>query len=981
MSRLGNELKEFIGAFGTMSRIGNERRRTAAYEKIADARGAGGGPSPSAINEAYKQKYGTYPPGAAPTILQRVGSFLNGGSGGGAPGAVQGQDTWQGSLDPNAGTTEPDYPAGDTSYGNTDYGEGYADGGVVQGFEEGGPVEEPIPQTVAPGAPPVVGAPETMGAGFTPDDVRDRSAVPYVGVPQFGDKALPDRGDAVPTRAAPAAPKSKRKALNDQTRTEAYDPVLDKDDPDNMIRLAINGAMDYANETFHLKGTPVDAIGTPDPHSIGGRAAFLKGVGAASEQDIQQISQIAAATAPDKRLLGDPNVRDSIVAIRRLGLVYEHYVNTGQTDKANKAAFEIVQYSAGKASEYGGQALQALKAGDEDAAKQLVAKAYSQVPDGNHMVISPDGKTAIIRSDAGKPVQQFPIDGKTLMNAALGLSNKSLFWEVLHNRANMVGKQNKPTSELDKARIENLQARTAAVKKKLAGGGTAAAPAPNPMAGVVGDLQRATGVAPGNPNQGEVESPAASPAVPQAEQSADPDVEATGSDAPPDLKNNLPPASVLRLNAPTRAQGTGPAPSEALSSVTPAGKSEPFNPDGGGYDEASAKAAGLKPDETGHWPSRVPETGMLLKGRGHETFAKTIEEENKRGYQVFKGKDGRYYSIMDNEAVPNEIIHDGKKADIKPFVPPKYDEPHPQDGLKGTPYEGKGNPFSKVLQDEGFRKWVSANSGKGGQGKQELARIQNNEKEYNAKIAAWEKGKKAFEKEHRDAYTKEYQASVAEAKRVFDRSLTTRELQELPDEINTHAKAIAEGKGKDGKVRPSIWNAPEEVAKPEELKELATNLFTSNRNMTPGMAARIVAELTTPGSEQKERQFMPRGKDRADNVVVRLKNDDTVDVHIRPGAYRKINALTERYRAHLLKEREKPPETNYTGQVLDGAGRIISKLPDYLANRNLDKGEGSLADTGRMLTYPARKLAEGAIDLIKRARDNKDQGYNPPPLY
>ena len=68
-----------------------------------------------------------------------------------------------------------------------------------------------------------------------------------------------------------------------------------------------------------------------------------------------------------------------------------------------------------------------------------------------------------------------------------------------------------------------------------------------------------------------------------------------------------------------------------------------FNPEGKGYDYGSAKKAGLK-KEDGHWPSRDPKTGLILKGTNHPTFKLTKEAEKKAGYEIYKGKDGRYYS-------------------------------------------------------------------------------------------------------------------------------------------------------------------------------------------------------------------------------------------------------------------------------------------------------------------------------------------------
>lgn len=70
----------------------------------------------------------------------------------------------------------------------------------------------------------------------------------------------------------------------------------------------------------------------------------------------------------------------------------------------------------------------------------------------------------------------------------------------------------------------------------------------------------------------------------------------------------------------------------------------PFDPEGKGYDYETAEKYGIKPDETGHWQSREPKTGLLLKGRGHETWHKTVEGEKEAGYKIFK-KGGRYYSM------------------------------------------------------------------------------------------------------------------------------------------------------------------------------------------------------------------------------------------------------------------------------------------------------------------------------------------------
>ena len=76
----------------------------------------------------------------------------------------------------------------------------------------------------------------------------------------------------------------------------------------------------------------------------------------------------------------------------------------------------------------------------------------------------------------------------------------------------------------------------------------------------------------------------------------------------------------------------------------PRSKYKKFDPEGSGYDYESAEKAGIKPDATGHWQSRDPKTGLLLKGKNHETWHKTVKGEAEAGYEIYKGEDGRYYS-------------------------------------------------------------------------------------------------------------------------------------------------------------------------------------------------------------------------------------------------------------------------------------------------------------------------------------------------
>ena len=72
-------------------------------------------------------------------------------------------------------------------------------------------------------------------------------------------------------------------------------------------------------------------------------------------------------------------------------------------------------------------------------------------------------------------------------------------------------------------------------------------------------------------------------------------------------------------------------------------KKKKFDPEGSGYDMEAAKACGLK-KEDGHWPSRCPHTGQLLKGRKHKTWDHLEKGEREANMEIFKGPDGKYHS-------------------------------------------------------------------------------------------------------------------------------------------------------------------------------------------------------------------------------------------------------------------------------------------------------------------------------------------------
>ena len=104
---------------------------------------------------------------------------------------------------------------------------------------------------------------------------------------------------------------------------------------------------------------------------------------------------------------------------------------------------------------------------------------------------------------------------------------------------------------------------------------------------------------------------------------------------------------------------------------------DPFGEDR--YDYKSARDAGLGPDETGHWPSRVPSTGLILKAEDHPTFHKTLQAEMAAGYEITRGEDGRLYSFPTTREASELVKEEGEaKEDVEEnyqgFINPKQSQ-------------------------------------------------------------------------------------------------------------------------------------------------------------------------------------------------------------------------------------------------------------------------------------------------------------------
>jgi hypothetical protein len=89
------------------------------------------------------------------------------------------------------------------------------------------------------------------------------------------------------------------------------------------------------------------------------------------------------------------------------------------------------------------------------------------------------------------------------------------------------------------------------------------------------------------------------------------------------------------------------------------------------YDYTAAQAAGLKADETGHWPSRVPhgpDEGLILKSEMHPSFWKTVSGEFDAGYTFYR-KNGRLYTFPAAQKVDASFKPDPMTPYRRPIQP------------------------------------------------------------------------------------------------------------------------------------------------------------------------------------------------------------------------------------------------------------------------------------------------------------------------
>jgi tetratricopeptide (TPR) repeat protein len=222
------------------------------------------------------------------------------------------------------------------------------DPNLTYGFEGGGAVPRKTPHYAD-------------GGYVEPDDDEDTGAVDVAPEPDIeGDSSDDDAGGY---------------EMSSQSRT-GFSVQAAND--------AVRDGMNYGTKALGLQG----GVNT-NPRAA---RAYAMGRGAIRPEEMEAVRK---AVDPEGKM---PEGQRNMAA---LGSMYQFYLNKGDTDRAQKAAFGLLQNYRVMAARYGALAAAAAEKGDTDQAIKAALKAYDFVPDGQDLKItkSEDGKLSYVVTD------------------------------------------------------------------------------------------------------------------------------------------------------------------------------------------------------------------------------------------------------------------------------------------------------------------------------------------------------------------------------------------------------------------------------------------------------------------------------------------------------------------------------------------------------------------------------------------------------
>ena len=947
---LGRELNDFVGAFSGVTRTAN------SIQSMKDRRAA---------RKAKAQQ----DPSNFPTVKQAYNDYTAQGGTASAipadPSAGYGAATDTGGWGGTGGAYDTGYSGDD---GQPDYGSLDGDA-VADTYADGGRVELPPQQAVAP------------------PDIYDEQGAPV-------------QQATAPQQALPVASAPPRQALTDQTRTAAYDPEQDGPLPgqpapvaapaqaiptqvsagqatgaptqlggdqsynptaggegsspnaSHDLAAALAGGIKYATHVFHLGGQENTAVPVESPHTAGGQRALMTGVGAAPPALVQAI---------DQKVNQHPGVPqdESVWGIRRLEAIYRWYSMNGQKEKADKAAFELMQYSAGVAAKYGTQALGQLKAGDQRGAVQSIVQGHNVIPDGRKITL--DGDTAIVKDvRTGDTVEQIQFKPQDIFNAALGLSNRSMYWGVIMNRAQstLKGASNRSESQqnLDNARSKYYEERTrkSAATPIKGSGGRGGSGVSDGAKAIIDQINAIGGKAP---------TGAATPTTPSDD-----------TDGPDADEDDTSGRGASPPNAGGEGGGEGPDPTNpaafaaAPAQVAPQTTAPAEEPSVG--DQANLKRADkilkLSPEEKAlyqrHLTNMAKTQGGIQNGDKKSSLLATTVEVDGKTYVIPTVRDGKI--LPTKEAVdaaaaegfdkypsyPDEVtakarydkVHDFMERDMAADPDAVPDKVYARNGQSYEPEAtaAAAKPFDKPKPDPNPYRALEAAAAKLSNkegGAQVRALLKAKIAAYDKEAGGWDRERRAHDAaEVKRVATETREGRSAQKERMreaYDRKLGPDQVEQLrghvakavDDAQAAISQRITDGKLPTGSLEKSIYQ--DKSMDKNTFHDAAISLATSNENMDANQAVRALENLTRAGDKPDERSYVVRGKDPLGNIIV--TTDETGPLHIRPKTWQDITKVVRARNEAAMAAANTPPKKSPTAKAREASDKIGKDGPVF----------------------------------------------------
>lgn len=153
------------------------------------------------------------------------------------------------------------------------------------------------------------------------------------------------------------------------------------------------------------------------PASLLKAKQIAAGMGGLSEQEMQAARE---AVDPEHKLT------DSQRNVAALGSVYQFWANKGEPQRAQRVAFQMLQYYRNATQRYAALAAKAAEGGNMDLATKAALKAYANVPDGRDLELHPNPDGGLLYSytdEKGDVIDRGVATPQQLVSSAMGLAS------------------------------------------------------------------------------------------------------------------------------------------------------------------------------------------------------------------------------------------------------------------------------------------------------------------------------------------------------------------------------------------------------------------------------------------------------------------------------------------------------------------------------------------------------------------------------